>query len=45
MRYKEEIANQVYEETDFEVKEDTLIIHVNGEIDHHNAVFYSRVSK
>ena len=39
MRYREEIANQIYEETEFEISNNMMIIHVNGELDHHNAVF------
>ena len=38
MRYKEELINQEYDESEYEIDLKTLIIHVNGELDHHNAV-------
>ena len=38
MRYKEELINQEYDESEYEIDFKTLIIHVNGELDHHNAV-------
>ena len=38
MRYKEEFINQEYDESEYEIDLKTLIIHVNGELDHHNAV-------
>lgn len=38
MRYKEELINQKYDESEYEIDLKTLIIHVNGELDHHNAV-------
>lgn len=38
MRYREDFFNYEADSTEFEVVSKTLIIHINGELDHHNAV-------
>lgn len=44
MKNFEERERQTREQTDFEVKDNTLVIHVNGELDHHNAVFIRSIA-
>lgn len=44
MKDFEERERQIREQTDFEVKNNTLVIHVNGELDHHNAVFIRSIA-